>query len=82
MILVDIYVPSVDQIYNFNLSEDIGISAIINEIVDMISQKEQTKLYGRQEKLNLYSIKDKRILPKVNTLSDCNIMTGGSLMLI
>lgn len=82
MILVDIYVPSVDQVYNFNLSEDVGISVIINEIVGMISQKEQTGLSGRQEKLNLYSMKDKRILPKSNTLSDCSIMTGGSLMLV
>lgn len=82
MILVDIYVPSVDQVYNFNLSEDIDISVIINEIVGMISQKEQTGLSGKQEKLNLYSIKDKRILPKGNTLSDCNIMTGGTLMLV
>lgn len=82
MILVDIYVPAVDQIYNFNLCEDIVISAIINEIVGMISQKEQTALYGSQEDLNLYSIRDKRILPRDNTLSDCNIMTGGSLMLV
>ena len=82
MILVDIYVPAVDQIYNFNLCEDIVISAIINEIVGMIYQKEQTALYGSQEDLNLYSIRDKRILPRDNTLSDCNIMTGGSLMLV
>lgn len=82
MILVDIYVPSVDQIYNFSLSEDIGISAIINEIIGMISQKEQTDLNGNQDDLNLYSMKDKRILPRGNTLSDCSIMTGSSLMLV
>lgn len=82
MILVDIYVPSVDQIYNFSLSEDIGISAIINEIIGMISQKEQTELYGSQNDLNLYCIKDKRILPRENTLLECNVMTGSSLMLV
>ena len=64
MILVDIYVPSVDQTYNFSLSEDIGIEAIVNEIIGMISQKEQTVLVGNQEELNLYSINDKRILPR------------------
>lgn len=82
MILVDIYVPSVDQIYNFNLSEDIGIAAIVNEIIGMISQKEQTTLNGNQDDLNLYSVKDRRILPRDNTLSDCNIMTGSYLMLV
>lgn len=82
MILVDIYVPSVDQTYNFSLSEDIGIEAIVNEIIGMISQKEQTVLVGNQNELNLYSINDKRILPRDNTLLDCNIMTGGALMLV
>lgn len=82
MILVDIYVPSVDQIYNFSLSEDIDISSIINEIIGMISQKEQTELNGSQNDLNLYSLKDKRILPRENTLLECSIMTGSSLMLV
>lgn len=82
MILVDIYVPSVDQIYNFNLSEEISISAIVNEIIGMISQKEQTALNGNQNDMNLYSVRDKRILPRDNTLLDCSIMTGSYLMLV
>lgn len=82
MILVDIYVPSVDQIYNFNLSEDISIAVIVNEIIGMISQKEQTMLNGNQNDMNLYSIRDKRILPRDNTLLDCGIMTGSYLMLV
>lgn len=82
MVFVDIFVPAVDQTYNFSLSEDIGIQAIINEIVGMISQKEQTELSGEQDGLNLYCLKDKRVLSKENTLLDCNITTGSSLMLV
>lgn len=82
MVLVDIFVPSVDSCYNFSLSGDVEISLIINEIVGMIAQKEQTELNGDQDMLNLFSIKDKRVLPKANTLYDCNICNGSSLMLI
>lgn len=82
MVLVDVYIPAVDQNYNFSLNEDVKISAIIKEIVEMIAQKEQTCLKGEQEKLNLYSLHDKRILPKENTLLDCYIMTGSPLMLV
>lgn len=81
MVLVDVYVPAVDQNYNFSLNEDVRISAIIKEIVEMIVQKEQTRLQGEQEGLNLYSLKEKRILPRENTLSDCYI-TGGSLLML
>ncbi len=82
MILVDIYVPAVDQVYNFSLSDDIEVFAIINEIVGMISQKEQTELNGSQDALNLYSVRDRAILPRENTLADCRIMTGSCLMLV
>lgn len=82
MILVDIYVPAVDQSYNFSLNEDIEVSVIIKEIVDMIAQKEQTHLQGDWRKLNLYSMRDKRILPYGNTLSDCYITSGSLLMMV
>lgn len=82
MVLVDIFVPSVAQTYNFSLNEAVEISAIINEITGMIAQKEQTGLAGRQEDLNLYNVKEQRILPRGNTLSDCNVIPGSYLMLV
>ena len=36
MILVDVYVPSMDRVYNFNLDEDSSIQVIIDEISDLI----------------------------------------------
>ena len=82
MILVDIFVPAVDKNYNFRLNEDVKLEMIIDEITEMIGQKEQTHLYGSQDKLNLFSLKDKHILPRMNTLTDCFVKQGDSLMLI
>ena len=82
MIIVDIYVPSVDKNYNFSLSEDVEVSTIISEITDMISQKEQSALIGNVDALNLYDLKEKKILGRDYTLFQCNIRTGSSLMLV
>ncbi|MCR4891175.1 MAG: EsaB/YukD family protein [Lachnospiraceae bacterium] len=82
MILVDIFVPAVDNTYNFSLNEDIPIEKIIGEITAMIAQKEQTKLTGDMEKLMLYDLNGKRPLPRENTLNDCYITTGTDLMLV
>ena len=44
MILVDVYVPSVDKTYDFQLSEKSKISIIIEEITEMVERKEHSKI--------------------------------------
>ncbi|CBK75874.1 hypothetical protein CIY_34180 [Butyrivibrio fibrisolvens 16/4] len=41
MILVDINVPSIDKYYDFLLNENTPIASIIDEITEMIGQKEK-----------------------------------------
>ena len=82
MILVDIFVPSIDKNYNFSLNENVKVRLIIDEITEMIGQKEQTHLFGSQDEINLWNLKEHRILPKENTLSDCFVKTGAALMLV
>ena len=53
MILVDVYVRSVDKEYNFSLNEGVPVSTIIAELTEMIAPKEQTQLRGEQKYLNL-----------------------------
>lgn len=82
MILVDIYVPSVDQEYDFHVDETVRIAAIIEEIASVISQKEQCELKGSLAELLLCSIGDRSILPREKTLEDCDISNGSRLMLV
>lgn len=82
MILVDVYIPSVDQNYNFRLNEEAEIQTVIREIASMVAQKEQTQLCGDNSELQLYNLKDKCVLPKKNTLSDCSVTSGTLLMLL
>lgn len=82
MVIVDIYVPAVDKNYNFSLNESVPVESVIDEITEMIGQKEQTHLYGSQEELGLFHLADRRILPRANTLAECGVKTGDSLLLV
>ena len=43
MILVDIYVPSIGNTYDFQLDEEVPVGNVIEEISEMIGQKEAAK---------------------------------------
>lgn len=82
MILVDIYVPSIDKEYDFQLNETAHIYTIIEEIVEMIGQKEQTQLCGNVADMMLCVKGSQRVLQKKQTLAETGVGTGESLILI
>lgn len=82
MILVDVFVPSVDNVYDFQLDEDVKIGMLVEEIGEMVCQKEHCRLEGNIEKLLLCSLDNREILAKNTTLAECGIKTGAKLMLL
>lgn len=82
MILVDVFVPSVNNVYDFQLDEDVRIGLLVEEIGEMICQKEHCCLADGIEKLLLCSLDNREILSKNMTLTECGIRTGGKLMLL
>lgn len=82
MVLVDVFVPSVDKTYNFSLNETVEIQSVIAEITEMIEQKERVTLVGDRSGLYLYNAGSERVLPKGNTLADCAIGNGSRLILV
>ena len=82
MVLVDIFVPSVDKVYDFQLSENTLISIVIEEISEMIGQKERLGVVGDVHGLQLCDKERQCILPQNRTLSECGITTGKSLILV
>jgi uncharacterized ubiquitin-like protein YukD len=82
MILVDIYVPSFDREYDFHLDEKTQVSVLLEEITEMISQKEQCQIKGSLSDMMLCSFDKKMILPSDKTLQECNIITGNRLLLL
>ena len=80
MIMVDIRILSINRVYDFNLDEDTSIGVLIEEVTEMVLQKEKSFLIGKTEDMHLCS--NKHILPKNITLRDCGIRTGDYLFMV
>lgn len=84
MVLVDIYVPAIDQTYDFNLDEHALISSVLEEIGEMIDQMTQNGPDRPQDigRLVICDRRNKTILPENLTLSRCGIENGAGLLVV
>ena len=79
---VDIYVPALDREYDFQLDENTKIATIIEEIAEMIAQRERTEIIGIIGMLELAERNKQTFLNKEETLFDSDILTGSKLILV
>ena len=82
MILVDIYVPAVGNTYDFQLEEEEKVCTLIEEIGELIGQKEHSRIAGDINGFMLCSCKGKKILSKNMTLAASGVQNGDSLLLL
>lgn len=82
MILVDIYVPAVGNTYDFQLEEEEKVCTLIEEIGELIGQKEHTRIAGDIHAFMLCCRKGRKILPKNMTLAASGVQNGDSLFLL
>lgn len=82
MVLTDIRVPALGKQYSFQLNEQETVKNIIEELVEIVCQKEQCRLEGSASELSLWSEDHRQRLPKEVSLLQCGITAGSSLILI
>lgn len=82
MIMVDVQVPALDTVYDFSVSEEVQISVLIEEISEMICQREKMQMPDELKGLNLCDVKKGQILPNSSTLKECGVVTGSRLILV
>lgn len=82
MILVDLEVPSMRKSYQFSLEENCLIETLIEEIAEMISQKEHCPLMQTSDELELYSRDKKCALFRNKTLAQLGICEADELILL
>lgn len=82
MILVDVYVPSLDEVYDFRLDDTAKVISIIHEVSDMLSVKYKCSFNKKRDEFMLCSMDDGRILYHETTLWENNIKNGSRLMLV
>lgn len=81
MIVVDVYVPALDRVYNFNLDEDSRISVLIEEISELICRKERSSLDGEKERFIMGSLDKKINFNPDYSLREYSVKNGDKLIL-
>ena len=79
MIIVDVYVPSVDDSFDFQLDEHATIDAVIMDMVGIISKKTGSITDGD---FALYDSITKRRLHGSDTLGNAGVKEGERLILV
>lgn len=82
MILVDIYVPAVDDTFDFMLDENTEIGKVVMEIVEMLSKKMQGAHQEVAEEFLLCHMGSRKILEQDRTLHMSGVSDGSRLMLV
>lgn len=82
MILVDIYIPSVDKNYDFQVNENVSVENLTMEISEMIGNETKSGKIRETEDFMLCSLDQNKVLKKYSTLKDCGIKNGSRLMLV
>lgn len=82
MIIVEIYVPSVDKTYEFKLNEDVAVNVAVDEISSVICQKEQCSVKGDKTQLMLFRCESEQTLSMNLSLYENGVQSGDRLMLV
>ena len=81
MLMIEIYSPSVDKSYDFQISEDTLTKDAIIDFASMIAKKNGSSRQGAREDSSLFDVRRKRELNKGLTLRENGITNGAKLIL-
>lgn len=81
MITIDVFVPMIGKTYDFSIDENIIVETIIEEITELIIQKENF-VSSEVSDMYLFSNSDNQMLNKMFSLKENGIDTGDRLFLI
>lgn len=82
MIIVNVSVPALETVYNFSLEETAKISDLVEEMVELIAQKEHVAFSGDPGELVLCSVESGEQCDKEHCLADYGIAGGVELILV
>ncbi len=82
MIIVNIRIPALEKVYNFSIDERARVEDLIEEIVEMVKQKEGVKFQGDLKGLVMCSIDKGMSFLKERCLAEYGIYSGDELMLV
>lgn len=82
MIIVNIRVPALEKVYNFSIDEKVRTADFIEEIVEIIKQKEGVRFHGDIESFALCSVENGVNISRDRSLGEYGIRGGDELVLV
>ena len=82
MILTDIYIPAVDETYDFMLDENVPVIQIMEEVSEMIAEMAMEKKPKQITDFIMYSMDTQRILEQSLSLYANGIHDGSRLIFV
>ena len=82
MVIVDVSVPALEKVYNLSLEEKAKIDDLIEEIVELVLQKEHLDFKGDHHELVLCAVESGVQMKRDKTLNDYGIVGGAELILV
>ena len=82
MIMVEIYVPLLQKAYDFSLDETVEIKILLEEIAEIICQKERWPRLESANKLLLCNRDTQQIYPPDSTLRGTGTSSGCRLIMV
>ena len=82
MVIVNVRVPALEKVYNFSLEEKAKIKDLIEEMVELIVQKERVPFVTSLDEMILCSVENGEQCNKDCTLADYGIAGGSELILV
>ena len=79
--LVDIQVPVLDEVYDFELDEEVKIKEALGEITALIAAKERISIKDG-DNLQLYALREDMLLDREASLRQQAVRDGDRLVLI
>ncbi len=80
MILVDIHVPMLDRVYDFELDEDSKVEMLIEDILVLITEQEHLACKNNKD-ICLYALGKESVLEAEKSLRQQGICAGDRLIL-
>ena len=82
MILLELYFQELNREYDVQLDESLPVGGLIDDLVELIAQKEHLTLDKNPGLFLMYDKANRRILHPHTTLSENGIQSGQQLVLL
>ncbi|MDR2889438.1 MAG: EsaB/YukD family protein [Lachnospiraceae bacterium] len=82
MIMIDIAVPSLGKSFDFCLDDEKRVDSLLSELIQLITDQEDSILRGEVKELWLCEMEGGLILNRDRSLAEQGIASGAELLLI